>query len=104
MLAAGALTAVEMMEKDPEMFAMIQDRASAAQEAFGSLPGLELVADEVSVVKHLRLRRPRKSRQQDRMVLEQVVNQVNDSLSFFYNNVPRRKNCLCRPVKKAWLW
>ena len=77
MLAAGALTAVELMEKDPSMFTDLQEKCRAAQEEFSRLPGLKLHGDPMSVVKHLRLERSGGDREADKKALNQVVLKVS---------------------------
>jgi len=81
MLAAGALTALEIMEKDPDMFERIRTRARVITDELSDLPGLRLDGDPISVVKHLRMREPHEKRADDRRDLNQVVQMVSKHMS-----------------------
>lgn len=77
MLAAGALAAINIMARDPGMFADLQEKCREVQRAFSGLPGLSLHGDEASVVKHLRLREATGTREGDKDRLNRVVLEVN---------------------------
>ncbi len=76
MLAASALTALDLMERRPQMFSELKEKCLEAHNAFEGLKGLSLHGERFSPVKHLRLREPKETREQDRKVLDQVVVKV----------------------------
>ena len=76
MLAAGALKSLELMEENRSMFGELQERALEMHNSFEDLPGLVLVGNRESVVKHLRLRETHDTREQDRRVLDKIVVKV----------------------------
>lgn len=77
MLAAGALKALDIMAENTQMFSKIHELAEEMHNAFEDLPGLVLIGDRISVVKHLRLKEPHESRQEDRAILNDIVLRVS---------------------------
>lgn len=80
MLAAGSLTAVNMMADHPEMFAELRDRCEAVHDAFEGFGELELDGDRLSPVKHLRVvESRRKSAEEDKKLLRKIVAKVSQA-------------------------
>jgi serine palmitoyltransferase len=78
MLAAGSLKALNLMSERPEMFFELRELCQLMHDAFDGLEGLELCGDPISPIKHLRVAESRrKSREDDRKLLKQIVAAVN---------------------------
>ena len=73
MLAAGADRALQLMEENPEMFPKLAEICEEMHNCFENLPGLKLIGDRISPVKHLRLKRNGESREKDRKTLHEIV-------------------------------
>eukprot|EP00095_Tigriopus_kingsejongensis_P010689 maker-scaffold261_size233860-snap-gene-1.28 protein:Tk10689 transcript:maker-scaffold261_size233860-snap-gene-1.28-mRNA-1 annotation:"hypothetical protein DAPPUDRAFT_301811" len=76
MLAAGAFKAIEMMEEDPSMFGKLRELAEEVHNGFEDIPGLELIGEQFSPVKHLRLKEPDSERETDKAIVNAIILQA----------------------------
>ncbi|XP_069686959.1 serine palmitoyltransferase 1 [Periplaneta americana] len=73
LLATAAITSLDIMERDPSLFKKLQERCQSVHKALSALSSFILQGDPDSPVKHLYLRNPRSSADDELDVLNKVV-------------------------------
>ncbi|CAG0882427.1 unnamed protein product [Darwinula stevensoni] len=86
LLAAGALAALEYIESSRGIAAIERLRRNClqAQVEWGDVPGMELVGDAVSPVKHLQFKDRSENRKDDSRALQEMVAKVRGPLLAFF--------------------
>lgn len=77
MLAAAAITAIDLMDKEPDMFFELNNVCRKMHERLSSLRHLRLGGHRDAPIKHLRLTKSSGCDKHDGQVLRQIANEVN---------------------------
>ncbi|KAG8234439.1 hypothetical protein J437_LFUL014185 [Ladona fulva] len=77
LLASAAIRALEIMEKNPQMFADLKALCQTMHESLASINGFNLQGHPDSPVKHLFLARACKSRAEEKEKLTRIVDNVS---------------------------
>uniref|UniRef100_A0A3Q1ICA7 Serine palmitoyltransferase 1 n=1 Tax=Anabas testudineus TaxID=64144 RepID=A0A3Q1ICA7_ANATE len=73
MLAAAAIEALNIMEEDPDIFAVLKEKCKHVYKALQGIPGLKLVGIPFAPALHLQLQRSSGSRDCDMQLLRTIV-------------------------------
>lgn len=76
MLAAAAITAIDSMEQQPDMFLELNNVCRILHEALSSMHHLKLGGHQDAPVKHLRLAKSTGCHKHDGQLLRQIANEV----------------------------
>lgn len=76
MLAAAAISAIDSMEKEPDMFFELNNVCRKLHSALSSLPLLRLGGHRDAPIKHLRLTKSTGCHNHDGQLLRQIANEV----------------------------
>ncbi len=76
MLAATAIAAIDAMEQRTDMFLELRSACRTLHAALVNLAHLELMGDQDTPIKHLRLRHSTGCRKHDNMILNKIANKV----------------------------
>lgn len=76
MLAAAAITAIDKMETEPDMFFELSNVCQKLHERLSSLRHLRLGGHRDAPIKHLRLARSTGCDKHDGQLLRQIANEV----------------------------
>ncbi|XP_052464561.1 serine palmitoyltransferase 1 isoform X1 [Carassius gibelio] len=73
MLASAAIEALDIMEEDPGIFRLLQDKCKHVHKALQGTPGLKLVGEPLAPALHLQLENSSGSRTEDLKLLRAIV-------------------------------
>lgn len=73
MLAAAAIEALNIMEEDPDIFAVLREKCRKVYNALQGIKGLKLVGEPLAPALHLQLERSSGSRDSDMQLLRSIV-------------------------------
>ncbi|KAK3550262.1 hypothetical protein QTP86_021328, partial [Hemibagrus guttatus] len=73
MLATAAIEALNIMEEDPEIFAILREKCKYVHKALQGIPGLKVVGEALSPTLHLQLVNSTGSRDSDVRTLRSIV-------------------------------
>ncbi|XP_067626375.1 serine palmitoyltransferase 1 isoform X2 [Eurosta solidaginis] len=74
LLTQAAISALDLFENEPKMFAEVQQKARQVQEEFGKFTKLKLHASELSPIKHLYIADERENVAEERELLNKIAN------------------------------
>ncbi|XP_066113597.1 serine palmitoyltransferase 1 isoform X1 [Saccopteryx bilineata] len=75
LLAAAAIEALNIMEENPGIFAVLKEKSQRIHKALQGISGLKVVGEAVSPAFHLQLEESTGSREEDVKLLQEIVNQ-----------------------------
>lgn len=84
MLAAAAITAIDSMEKNPDMFLDLNNVCRQLHSALSSLHQLRLGGHRDAPVKHLRLAKSTGCNNHDGQLLRQIANEVQKLYMYIF--------------------
>ncbi|KAM5228199.1 serine palmitoyltransferase 1 isoform 4-T4 [Ctenodactylus gundi] len=78
LLAAAAIEALNIMEENPDIFAVLKKKCQQIHKALQGISGLKVVGESFSPAFHLHLEESTGSREKDVKILQEMVNQCMD--------------------------
>ncbi|KAJ8338710.1 hypothetical protein SKAU_G00354960 [Synaphobranchus kaupii] len=78
MLASAAIEALNIMEEDPEIFAILREKCRQVHKALQGIPGLKVVGEAFTPALHLQLEKSSGSRDTDVKTLRSIVDYCLD--------------------------
>nr|KAF6398655.1 serine palmitoyltransferase long chain base subunit 1 [Molossus molossus] len=78
LLAAAAIEALNIMEENPGVFAVLKEKCRHIHSALQGISGLRVVGEALSPAFHLQLEESTGSREQDVKLLQEIVSQCMD--------------------------
>uniref|UniRef100_A0A5F4VR50 Serine palmitoyltransferase 1 n=1 Tax=Callithrix jacchus TaxID=9483 RepID=A0A5F4VR50_CALJA len=75
LLAAAAIEALNIMEENPGIFAVLKEKCRQIHKALQGISGLKVVGESFSPAFHLQLEESTRSREQDVRLLQEIVDQ-----------------------------
>ncbi|XP_019569438.2 serine palmitoyltransferase 1 isoform X3 [Rhinolophus sinicus] len=75
LLAAAAIEALNIMEENPGIFAVLKEKCKRIHKALQGISGLKVVGEALSPAFHLQLEESTRSREKDVKLLQEIVNQ-----------------------------
>ncbi|XP_036158319.1 serine palmitoyltransferase 1 isoform X3 [Myotis myotis] len=78
LLAAAAIEALNIMEENPGIFAVLKEKCRRIHKALQGISGLKVVGEALSPAFHLQLEASTGSREQDAKLLQEIVRQCMD--------------------------
>ncbi|XP_036286078.1 serine palmitoyltransferase 1 isoform X3 [Pipistrellus kuhlii] len=78
LLAAAAIEALNIMEENPGIFAVLKEKCKRIHKALQGISGLRVVGEALSPAFHLQLEASTGSREQDAKLLQEIVRQCMD--------------------------
>ncbi|XP_027988942.2 serine palmitoyltransferase 1 isoform X2 [Eptesicus fuscus] len=78
LLAAAAIEALNIMEENPGIFAVLKEKCKRIHKALQGISGLKVVGEALSPAFHLQLEASTGSREQDAKLLQEIVRQCLD--------------------------
>uniref|UniRef100_A0AC11ESW5 Serine palmitoyltransferase long chain base subunit 1 n=1 Tax=Ovis aries TaxID=9940 RepID=A0AC11ESW5_SHEEP len=76
LLAAAAIEALNIMEENPGIFAVLKEKCKRIHKALQGIPGLKVVGESISPALHLQLEETTGCRERDVKLLQEIVTQV----------------------------
>ncbi|KAJ1059328.1 hypothetical protein K5549_008129 [Capra hircus] len=78
LLAAAAIEALNIMEENPGIFAVLKEKCKRIHKALQGIPGLKVVGESISPALHLQLEETTGCRERDVKLLQEIVTQCMD--------------------------
>ncbi|XP_052500933.1 serine palmitoyltransferase 1 isoform X2 [Budorcas taxicolor] len=78
LLAAAAIEALNIMEENPGIFAVLKEKCKRIHKALQGIPGLKVVGESISPALHLQLQETTGCRERDVKLLQEIVTQCMD--------------------------
>ncbi|XP_039708115.1 serine palmitoyltransferase 1 isoform X3 [Pteropus medius] len=99
LLAAAAIEALNIMEENPGIFAVLKQKCKQIHKALQGISGLKVVGEAVSPAFHLQLAESTGSREKDVKLLQEIVNQcMNRSIALTQARyLEKEEKCLPPP-------
>ncbi|XP_063583301.1 uncharacterized protein LOC100436909 [Pongo abelii] len=80
LLAAAAIEALNIMEENPGIFAVLKEKCRQIHKALQGISGLKVVGESLSPAFHLQLEESTGSREQDVRLLQEIVDQASEEV------------------------
>ncbi|XP_065386881.1 serine palmitoyltransferase 1 isoform X2 [Macaca fascicularis] len=99
LLAAAAIEALNIMEENPGIFAVLKEKCRQIHKALQGISGLKVVGESLSPAFHLQLEESTGSREQDVRLLQEIVDQcMNRSIALTQARyLEKEEKCLPPP-------
>ncbi|XP_054375427.1 serine palmitoyltransferase 1 isoform X1 [Pongo abelii] len=99
LLAAAAIEALNIMEENPGIFAVLKEKCRQIHKALQGISGLKVVGEPLSPAFHLQLEESTGSREQDVRLLQEIVDQcMNRSIALTQARyLEKEEKCLPPP-------
>uniref|UniRef100_H2QZP1 Serine palmitoyltransferase 1 n=1 Tax=Pan troglodytes TaxID=9598 RepID=H2QZP1_PANTR len=99
LLAAAAIEALNIMEENPGIFAVLKEKCGQIHKALQGISGLKVVGESLSPAFHLQLEESTGSREQDVRLLQEIVDQcMNRSIALTQARyLEKEEKCLPPP-------
>ncbi|XP_019791860.1 serine palmitoyltransferase 1 isoform X2 [Orcinus orca] len=78
LLAAAAIEALNIMEENPDIFAVLKEKCKRIHKALQGISGLKVVGESISPAFHLQLEESTGCRERDVKLLQEIVTQCMD--------------------------